>query len=261
MMNLCINSSQAMEETGGVLDILVETTSLNEKTSARYPDLTPGGWLMITVSDTGPGINPDIIDRIFDPYFTTKAVGKGSGMGLAVVHGIVKNHHGTIFVESKPGKGTSFTIFFPLVTEQPVAGVKASGVIPRGAGEKILFVDDEASITEMIGMMLERLGYKVQTTTSPVDALELFRTKPDGFDLVLTDMTMPKMTGVRLSEKLKEIRRDIPVVICTGYSAVIDEEKAESIGIDGFVMKPIEMSDIAKTIHHILDVTKSTIQG
>ncbi|GAB6146144.1 PAS domain S-box protein [Desulfocicer niacini] len=261
MMNICINASHAMEDTGGVLDILVETTSINEKTSARYPDLAPGDWLKITINDTGPGISEDIIDRIFDPYFTTKGVGKGSGMGLAVVHGIVQNHHGTIFVESKPGKGATFTIFFPLLTEKPVTDVKASRKIPRGAGEKILFVDDEVSITNMIGIMLERLGYKVQTTTSPVDALELFRSKPDGFDLVLTDMTMPKMTGVRLSEKLKEIRPEIPVVICTGYSAIINKEKAESIGIDGFVMKPIEMSDIAKTIQNILDMTKATTQG
>ena len=261
MMNICINASHAMEDTGGVLDILVETTSINERTSARYPDLAPGDWLRITINDTGPGIRADIIDRIFDPYFTTKGVGKGSGMGLAVVHGIVKNHHGTIFVESKPGKGATFTIFFPLVTEKPVTDVKTSRKIPRGAGERILFVDDEASITNMIGIMLKRLGYKVQTTTSPVNALKLFRSKPDDFDLVLTDMTMPKMTGVRLSEQLKEIRPEIPVVICTGYSAAIDEKKADAIGIDGFVMKPIMMNDIAKTIRNILDVKKASDQG
>ncbi len=258
MMNLCINASQAMEETGGVLDILVETITLNEKANDSYSDLTTGNWLKITVNDTGPGIRSDIIDRIFDPYFTTKDVGKGSGMGLAVAHGIVKNHHGTISVESELGKGTTFTIFFPVATERPAKDVKASDVIPRGAGERVLFVDDEASITNMTGKMLERLGYKVQTATSPVDALELFRAKPDAFDLVLTDMTMPKMTGVRLSEKLKEIRPDIPVVICTGHSALIDEEKAKSLGIDGYVMKPIVIRDIAIAIRKVLDEAKGS---
>lgn len=260
MMNLCINASQAMEETGGVLDILVETITLNEKANDSYSDLTTGDWLKITVNDTGPGIRSDIIDRIFDPYFTTKDVGKGSGMGLAVVHGIVKNHHGTISVESELGKGAAFTIFFPVATQRPAKDASVLDVIPRGAGERVLFVDDEAYITNMTGKMLERLGYKVRTATSPVDALELFRANPDAFDLVLTDMTMPKMTGVRLSEKLKEVSPDIPVVICTGHSALIDEEKAESIGIDGYTMKPIVMRDIAKAIRNVLDKAKGSAQ-
>ena len=256
MMNLCINTSQAMEETGGVLNILVETITLNDRANDCNPDLTPGDWLKITVRDSGPGIRPDIIDRIFDPYFTTKDVGKGSGMGLAVVHGIVKNHHGIISVDSKSGQGATFTIFFPVVTERPAVDIKSSDVIPRGAGERVLFVDDEASITDMVGKMLERLGYKMQTTISPVDALQLFRSEPDAFDLVLTDMTMPQMTGVKLSEKLKEIRTDIPVIICTGHSSIIDEERAISIGIDGYVMKPIGMRDIAKAIRNVLDKAK-----
>ncbi len=258
MMNLCINASQAMEKTGGILDVSVEKITLSEKEVDCYPGLTPGDWLKITISDTGPGIRSDIIKRIFDPYFTTKDVGKGSGMGLAVVHGIIKNHHGAIFVKSELGKGTTFTIFFPVVTEKPAMDIKAFEVIPKGSGQSVLFVDDEASIVKMIGKMLARLGYKVQTTTNPVDALERFRSEPDLFDLVLTDMTMPQMTGAKLSEKLKEVRPDIPVVICTGHSSLMDEEKAASIGIDGYVMKPIVMREIAKTIRDVLEGVKKS---
>ena len=279
MMNLCINASQAMEKTGGTLDISVEKITLSEKEIGRghrllqsvegdsifvqfgdrygtypyNPGLTPGDWVKITVSDTGPGIRSDIIKRIFDPYFTTKDVGKGSGMGLAVVHGIIKNHHGTIFVQSEPGKGTTFTIFFPMVSERPAINLKAPDVIPQGTGESVLFVDDEISIANMTEKMLQRLGYNVETATSPVDALERFRSKPQTFDLVITDMTMPQMSGAKLSEKLKEIRPDIPVIICTGHSALIDEEKAASIGIDGYVMKPIVMREIAKMIRDLLE--------
>ncbi|SLM33000.1 putative Histidine kinase [Desulfamplus magnetovallimortis] len=256
MMNLCINASQAMEETGGILDIAVTRINIIERDIDSYPGLTPGDWLKITVSDTGPGIRSDIIKRIFDPYFTTKDVGKGSGMGLAVVHGIIKNHGGIISVESLPGNGTTFTIFIPVVNGKPGIDINSPDVIPKGTGERVLFVDDEVSITQMTGNMLVRLGYNVQTTTSPVDALELFRSEPHLFDLVLTDMTMPQMTGAKLSEKLKEIRPDISVIICTGHSSLIDEERAESIGIDGYVMKPIVMRDIAKTIRDVLEEAK-----
>ncbi len=252
MMNLCINAAQAMEETGGGLEILVEVIILTERENDRYSDLTPGDWLKITVRDSGSGISPDNIDRIFDPYFTTKEVGKGSGMGLAVVHGIIKNHHGRIFVDSKLGQGTAFTILFPVVTERPVMETIEPEVIPRGNGARVLFVDDEASITGMIKKMLERLDYQVQTETNPVVALERFQSKPDSFDLLLTDMTMPKMTGVILSKKIKAVRPDIPVLICTGHSALIDEKRAQSIGIDGYVMKPLTMKDIAKAIRTAL---------
>jgi len=257
IMNLCINASQAMEETGGILDITVEKFNVNKNMSNSYPDLAPGEWLKIKVSDSGPGMNSEIVERIFDPYFTTKEVGKGSGIGLSVVHGIVVNHHGKIFVNSTLGKGATFTIYFPVVTEKPVMDVITPDEIPKGNGEKILFVDDEASIVKMAGNMLERLGYIFKTETNPLDALELFRSKPDAFDLVITDMTMPNLTGVKLIEKLKKIRPDIPVVICTGYSTIIDEEKAISFGIDGYTMKPIVMRDIAITIRDVMDKKES----
>ncbi len=253
MMNLCINASQAMEATGGILDIAVDHITLDETAVERHSDLAPGDYLKITISDTGPGIEPQIMGRIFDPYFTTKDVGKGSGMGLAVVHGIVKNHIGAITVDSQPGEGATFTILFPVIYEKPEMNVPVSDKIPRGNGEKILYVDDEASIAQIVEQMLERQGYSVEAQTSPAAALELFLSQPDAFDLVVTDMTMPQMTGVQLSEKLKKVRPGIPVIICSGNSALTDEEKAKTIGIDGYVMKPLVMRDIAKSIRNVLD--------
>ncbi len=252
IMNLCINAFQAMEETGGFLEISVENEILDSVTVNNYKDLTTGSYIKITVSDTGPGIDPKIIDRIYDPYFTTKEVGKGSGMGLSVVHGIVKNHEGTITVESKSGKGTTFTILFPVVTEKPEIETEITDEFLLGT-EKILFIDDEQSIVDMVEQMLERLGYQVKTETNPEEALELFQLKPDQFDLVITDMTMPQMIGVKLSEKLKKIRPDIPVIICTGHSSLIDEEKAKEMGIDAYVMKPAVKQNMAKTIREVLD--------
>ncbi len=253
LMNLFTNASQAMEETGGIIGINVEKKSLTEGSADNYPDLSAGEYVKITVSDTGPGIEPEIIDRIFDPYFTTKEVGKGSGMGLAVVHGLVNNHNGAITVDNELGKGATFTILLPMVFDEPVMEAKpSSDKIPRG-NETILFVDDEESIATMIGQMLERLGYQVETQLNPLEALELFKSKPHEFDLVITDMTMPQMTGVKLSKKLKIVRSDIPVIICTGHSSLIDEDKAKEMGLDSYVLKPIVKREIARTIQEVLD--------
>jgi len=252
MMNLCINASQAMEQTGGSLKVVVKKTVLDDHSAKTYPDLKSGDHVKVIVSDTGPGIEPEIIDRIFDPYFTTKEVGKGSGMGLSVVHGIVKSHGGAITIDSSPGKGSKFSIFFPLVTEKPMVETPIIQDIPRGS-ETILFVDDEISIVKMVKKMLRLLGYKVETATRPHDALKLFGLNPDHFDLVITDMTMPRMTGVNLSEKLMNIRPDIPIIICTGHSAHVDQEKAKELGLAAYVMKPINMLETAKTIRKILD--------
>ena len=252
IMNLCINASHAMEQTGGDLIVNVERVILDYQLFKDYPDLKSGDHVKIMVSDTGPGIDPEIIDQIFDPYFTTKEVGKGSGMGLAVVHGIVKNYNGAISVDSSQGKGTKFSILFPLTSEKPEIEAQTNKDIPRG-NETILFVDDEISITKMVKRMFERLGYKVETATTPQDALERFSLNPDHFDLVITDMTMPQMTGVKLSEKLMEIRPDIPIIICTGHSALVDEERAKDLNLAAYVMKPIDMQETAQTIRKVLD--------
>jgi PAS domain S-box-containing protein len=252
MMNLCINASQAMEETGGNLNITVKLTRSETKKTNGFEGLTPGKYLKITLTDTGPGINPEIINRIFDPYFTTKAMGKGSGMGLSIVHGIVKNHGGAICVDSNLGKGTTFRLLFPVVDEKAVNETKTTDEFSLGT-ETILFVDDEQAITDMTQKGLEKIGYRVETSLNPLKALDLFQSKPDTFDLVITDMTMPQMTGAKLAQKLKEIRSDIPVIICTGHSSLIDEEKAKQLGIDGYLMKPVVMARIAKEIRRVLD--------
>jgi len=252
IMNLCINASHAMEQSGGDLIVSVKKVILNNNSIKNNSGLKSGPHVKIMISDTGPGINPEIIDQIFDPYFTTKDVGKGSGMGLAVVHGIVKNHNGAIDVDSGQGKGTKFTIYFPLTTKKPKVETQTTQDIPMG-NETILFVDDEISIVNMVQRMFERLGYKVETATAPQDALERFSLNPYHFDLVITDMTMPQMTGVKLSEKLMDIREDIPIIICTGHSAFVDEEKAKDLGLAAYVTKPIDMQETAQTIRKVLD--------
>ncbi len=261
LMNICINASQAMEETGGILKINVEKEFVTADSAINYPDLVPGDYIKIMVSDAGPGIEPHRIDRIFDPYFTTKEIGKGSGMGLAVVQGIVKSHNGAITVESQLGQGTAFTILFPIVDEKPEVDSEMTDELPPVGSETILFVDDEESIVDVTGQILEQLGYKVETQTNPQEALKLFQSKPHHFDLVITDMTMPQMTGVKLSEKFMDIRSDIPVIICTGHSAHIDEKKARQLGIAAYIMKPMSMSDIAKAIRKVLNKTITAKQG
>ena len=252
LMNICINAAQAMETTVGIIEVSVEYESLTAYSGGRYANLPHGNYIKITISDTGPGIDLEIIDRIFDPYFTTKEVGKGSGMGLAVVLGIVQNHEGAIFVDNKPENGAIFTILLPVALAKAESEVTVSDVMLHG-NETILFVDDEKFIVELTQKMLGRLGYKIATSQNPSDAFNLFQSNPGKFDLVITDMTMPQMTGLQLAEKLKEIRSDIPVIICTGYSSLIDKNVADQSGIEAFVMKPLSMLDISKVIRQVLD--------
>jgi len=195
------------------------------------------------------------LKRIFDPYFTTKGVGKGSGMGLSVVHGIVKSHGGCVAVNSEPGKGTVFNVLFPCVEDKPEPEVEISIEIPRGKG-KILFVDDEKAIIDIMQPMIERLGYEVSVRTSSIEGLEAFRANPNRFDLVITDFTMPNMTGMELAKALFKLRSDIPVILCTGYSEHINEDKAKRSGIRAFVVKPVVLSEIASTIRKVLDNDK-----
>ena len=255
LMNVCNNASQAMEQTGGRLDINVQRILKSTDEMKAFPDLPAGDYLRLTIGDTGPGIDSKIIDRIFDPYFTTKEFGKGVGMGLTVVHGIVGNHGGFIAVDNQPGSGAVFTILFPIVADQHPSLLETADDIPLG-NETVLFVDDDEVIAEMTQQILERLGYEVKTTTNPSEALALFEAHPDDFDLVITDMTMPQMTGVGFYERLKQVRDEIPVIVCTGYSSLIDEEKARQMGIAALVMKPIIISEIARTVRTVLDEAK-----
>ena len=252
MINLCGNAAHAMEKDGGILEITLRNTEIDEDTASQYPELNPGPHVHLGVSDTGDGINPEVIDRVFDPYFTTKDVGKGTGMGLAVVHGIVKSHHGSILVESELGKGTTFKILFPSVKEKSKAEQKESQELPTG-NESILFVDDEASMVNLNQQRLEKLGYKVIPKTDPSEALEFLRTNTDQINLVITDMTMPKMTGDKLAQEILKIRPDIPIIICTGYSERMSEDRAQEIGIHKYIEKPIEKETLARSVREVLD--------
>ena len=255
LMNLCTNAAQAMEEKGGMLEVSVNDTTIDKM--FMIPNLIPGEYIEIKVSDTGMGIAPQNLHTIFEPYFTTKPVGEGTGMGLAVVHGIIEKYGGKISVNSTIGKGTCFTIYLPITKKRKVHMHAEKEELPHG-NENILFVDDEAPIAKMGSKVLEQLGYSVTTRTSSVEALELFRSKPQAFDLVISDMTMPNMTGDVLAGELMKIRPDIPVVLCTGYSKKISEESAADIGIKALVYKPVVKADLAKTVRKVLDKTNSS---
>jgi CheY-like chemotaxis protein len=215
-------------------------------------DLVPGNYIKVSISDTGEGISPQIIDRIFDPFFTTKKFGKGSGMGLSVVQGIIKSYGGAIFVESEYGKWTTVNLFFPVFEGEPSLEAMPVEEYPTG-NERILFIDDEKSIVSMAKLMLERLGYLVETKTCPEKALEIFRSQSDTFDLLITDMAMPKMSGDILVNQILTIRPNMPIILCTGFSEKISEENADELGIKAFLSKPIGMRKLAVTIRKVLD--------
>ena len=254
VMNLATNAYHAMEDTGGSLAVIFRQI-LIEQPHSRYLELGPGAYACLTVADTGVGIEKYVLDKIFDPFFTTKEKGKGTGLGLSVVHGIVKNYNGDVRIDSEPGIGTKIHVYLPVLKRSAEKKtLEVSGQI-QGGTEKILLVDDEETNVRMERQMLERLGYEAFTRTGSVDALEAFKANPDQYDLIVTDMTMPNMTGLRLSQEIKKIRPDIPVIICTGYSDQIDDEKCKALGIEGFVMKPIVRREFAGTIREVLDKT------
>jgi CheY-like chemotaxis protein len=237
---------------GGIIEVTLKHVELDKDAVAQRPELQPGRYVSLTVSDTGHGISQEEIDRIFDPYYTTKEVGRGTGMGLAVVHGVVKEHNALITVESEPGKGTTFSIFFPVVSKDAVAETETDEKLPTG-NERILFIDDEKAIVKLGRQRLERLGYKVEATISPFEALELFRSKPDQYNLVISDLTMPKMTGDKLVKEFLNIRPDIPIILCTGFSEKIDEYKAKAIGAADYIEKPLDKRDFAFKVRRVLD--------
>ncbi len=256
MINLCNNAAQSMEDTGGILELTLENMTLKDRLCSFDQILMPGEYVRLTVSDTGHGIPEDILEHIFDPFFTTKDIDKGSGMGLAVVHGIIKGHDGFIKIENKPGKGSAFICYFRPTSFLPADVVDTTETLPTG-GETILFVDDEASLVKMGQQLLERTGYAVETETDPSKALARFKADPAKFDLVITDMTMPQMTGDQLIKELIKIRADIKTIICTGYSRKINDQKAVRMGASGYIMKPVDRKILAKTVRRVLDQTKN----
>jgi CheY-like chemotaxis protein len=214
--------------------------------------VTPGPYVRLCVTDTGHGMEERTLSRIFEPYFTTKEQGEGTGLGLYVVHGIVKQFNGWMDVSSLPAQGTTFTLFFPQVETEVRAEPAAGNTHPTG-GETILLVDDDAHLVDTMGEMLASLGYRVIPATSAVDALRIFEEVPDNFDLVVTDQTMPGMTGERLIFRLRGIRPAVPAIVCTGYSATMNSRKARESGIDAFLMKPVERRELACIIRRVLD--------
>jgi signal transduction histidine kinase/CheY-like chemotaxis protein len=253
VMNLCTNAYQSMQESGGRLEIRLKEVDISYADTIERVGLKPGRHAELTVRDEGQGMDPAVMDRIFEPYYTTKAPGKGTGLGLSVIHGIVKNHGGDITVTSTPGSGSTFSVYLPIIDEiQIETKTVASGKVAEGS-EHILLVDDEEQIIAMERQILERLGYQVTSSTDSNKALEVFAQHPDDFDLVITDMTMPRLTGDRLAQKLIDIKPSIPVILCTGFNESITEERALSMGIQKFVMKPVVKNDLASTIRSVLD--------
>ncbi|MBU0987838.1 MAG: response regulator, partial [Proteobacteria bacterium] len=252
LMNLCTNAAHAMDDKGGVLTVALVDIKRDSEFIYDYPDLKPGIYINLTVTDTGYGMAPDVLDKMFDPFFTTKEKGKGAGMGLSVVHGIVHSHGGSIYAYSAPGKGSTFRVFLPSIKRRLESEERIERPIPTGT-ERILFVDDEPTIVNMGKQTLESLGYDVVARTSSVEALEFFKTQPDRVDIVITDLTMPHMTGEDLANELLRVRPDIPIILCTGFSARMDGKKAMGMGIRAFVSKPILKREIAETIRKVID--------
>jgi len=252
VMNLATNAYHAMEKNGGVLKVSLKKMELGAL-DLITSEMIPGVYARLTIADSGVGMDKKLTEKIFDPFFTTKEKGKGTGMGLSVVHGIVKNMDGAIHVYSEPGKGTEFHVYLPLAdAEKEQQETNVEMPIQKGT-EHILLVDDEEEILEMETKMLERLGYQVTSRISSIEALEIFRAAPDKYDLVITDMAMPNMPGDKLSAELNKIHPDIPILLCTGFSETMSEEKSASLGIKGFLFKPIVMKEFAQKIREVLD--------
>ncbi|MBU0482727.1 MAG: DUF3365 domain-containing protein [Proteobacteria bacterium] len=253
LINLCTNAAHAMEKTGGILEVSLHKTRLEKKDLENEITMQPGDYIEVSVKDNGEGIPPEIIDRIFEPYFTTKSAAKGSGMGLAIVHGIVKSHHGLIKVVSDTDRGGAWIrVFFPKIEEVEIKQPEEIDPLPMGS-ENILVVDDDDAVAGIHCRMLEWLGYEVTVESGSLEALATFRANPDQFDLVITDQTMPKMTGEQLTRELLAVRPDLPVILCTGYSEQINEEAAKAAGASAFMIKPLEQHDLAHTVRELLD--------
>ena len=259
LMNLCTNATHAMEKNGGLLQVSLSKAMLTEADVRFDSGLEPGEFVELEVADTGHGIDPIIINRIFDPYFTTKEKGKGTGLGLAVVHGIVKAHGGTIRAFSEVGRGTSFRVLLPAMEGHDRPESRTAPHLPRG-NERVLIVDDEKVLADIEKRMLNMLGYQVEVRTSPIEALEAFRANPQTFDVVITDMTMPQLTGLNLARKILEIRPDIPIILCTGFSEQANEQAAIALGIRALLLKPLVIMSLASTLRNVLDCNLPTMR-
>jgi PAS domain S-box-containing protein len=252
IMNFATNASYAMKEKGGLLTFELERININAGKICEYPGLKPGFYIKLSVSDTGHGINPSVMDKIFDPFFTTKSRGEGSGLGLAVAYGIARELGGTITVRSVVNEGSTFSFLLPRLESVLVEKAAQTQPLARGK-ERILLIDDDKGLVHGNSEALRRLGYEVTAKYGSLEALEAFKAEPEFFDIVITDQTMPKMTGSQMAKELMKIKRDVPIILCTGFSNSINEEEAKEIGIKKFLMKPVMMREMAKAVRDILD--------
>jgi PAS domain S-box-containing protein len=253
LMNICTNAYHAMRETGGALEIILEAVEVDTAMAMTHPHLREGPYLKLSVWDTGQGMEPEILDRIFEPYYTTKEPNEGTGLGLAVVHGIVTGMGGAIEVSSRVGQGTTFLVYLPRFGQ--AAALESSAgkpIITSEKGEHILFVDDESEIAIITEEILKRLGYQVTVKTSSLEALALFKDRPRAFDLVITDQTMPQLTGVQLAQEIIKLRPHLPIILCTGFSETVSPRDAKASGIQEYLLKPLNVGELAKAIHRLL---------
>ncbi|CAG36653.1 ABC transporter substrate binding protein [Desulfotalea psychrophila] len=251
IMNLCTNANHAMEKSGGRLDIELKRISVDEGNRHKYSSLVPGDYVVLVVADTGEGIAPHNIGKIFEPYFTTKEIGKGTGMGLATIHGIIREYGGIIDVASDPEHGSVFSVFFPVITTEKVVADTVAQDSPQDRG-RILLVDDEKLLLTVIQKVLARLDYRVTTKSSSLEALTIFKESPDAFDAIITDQTMPDMVGSDLAQEILKIRADIPIILCTGYSDQFDADRVHSLGIREFALKPLTKGTLAHLLSRVL---------
>ena len=252
LINLCTNAAHAMRAKGGILSVGLSEVEADSSFVSRHPGMKVGPYVCLSVSDTGHGMDAAVMERIFEPYFTTKGAGEGTGLGLAVVQGIVRSCGGAVTVYSEPGQGTIFRVYLPRIEGEIAPEPRLVEALPTG-DERILFVDDENALVELGTQMLESLGYHVMATPSSLEALETFRAQPGAFDLVITDMTMPALTGIELAKALLAVRANIPIILCTGFSELINGKEVKEAGIREFVMKPYATRNFANTIRKVLE--------
>ncbi len=252
-LNLCSNAAQSMAQQTGIIRISCSLVETGDHSSENYPELRPGKYVRIKVEDNGKGISPKILDRIFEPYFTTKDFGKGSGIGLAVVYGIVKNHKGTISVTSREGAGTCFNIFLPKADAREQQDAVSIPLVEAGHKERVLVVDDEEMLLDMMVSMIERIGYQAKGMSDPVRALEAFRADPERFHVVLTDMTMPGISGTVLAGEIKAVNPKQPVIICTGFNETIQGRTARDLNVSALLMKPVRLNVLSQTLSKVLN--------
>ena len=254
-MNLCTNAYHAMMEQGGVLGVTLQDIVFKQTIMDGDTALPPGRYLLLSVSDTGCGMDKETLHKIFDPYFTTKGEGKGTGLGLAVVHGIVKSHQGRIAVYSEPGQGTTFKVYLPIIESTATAfEPSVAPPAPSKAQERVMVVDDENAIRETHSTMLTEAGYRVTAFTNGLEAWQALSQAPHDWDLLLTDQTMPEMTGMQLADKVLAIRPDLPVILCSGYSAIVNGDRAKISGLSAYLQKPISRNTLLR------EVAKALIQ-